>query len=1175
MCGATATRVIPTIAHTYTWVETAAPTCTQTGLATGTCACGATETKQLEKLEHTFVNESCTVCGRGYNYDLVFTRYKDENGDYYYSVAGIGKCTDTEIYIPPYVDGVPVTEINSSAFAKNTNITKVVIPNGVTTIYNNAFGGCTNLTSLILPETLTSTYYGLANLPDAVYTVEENGGRYLGTVTNPYFLLADVLSKSQVTEFVANEATKLIGYEAFFGCNDLQSIVIPEGVLNISNYAFANCMELKTVSLPSTAVSLDNYLFAYCPALETVTVHADNPVYKSAGNCIINKESKTLVVGCVSSVIPADGSVTVIGFEAFANIPFSTFVIPEGIVEIGEWAFEGCNDLTELALPSTLTKVGMAAFNNCDFLKSFTVAAGNTTFYAVDNCLLRIADDALMVSPTGVIPSAAKAIGPYAFFNNNDLKSIVIPEGITAIDEYAFSSCYNLTSVTLPESLISIGNYAFRYCEELLAIELPGKLQSIGTRAFTNCQNLTEVIIPDSVTTMGSWIFEQCYKLEKVVLPANLTTIENGMFANCQNLKEITIPASVTRINGNAFYNCDNLTEVIIPDSVTTMDAFIFEQCDKLEKVVLPANLKTIGSGMFANCQNLKEVTIPASVIQINSDAFYNCNALTTVNYGGTTEQWAKITIYGHNDPLLKAEIKAHSFTVWTQTKAPTCSEYGQETATCDDGCGMVSTRMIAKLPHTYENEACTACGAIQYSEGLEYRLSYDNNKPYYTVVGIGTCTDTKLRIPGTYEDIPVTHIGRSAFNSSTITSVWLGEGITTLELYAFYNCTALTEFIAADTLTSIADMALPESLKGTTVYENGLYLGSTKNPYMSLTDMVDNTVTSFTIHADTKFVGDYALADAHNLESLVVPNGVLSLGRESLGYCTSLTSVTLPETLVALRPYAFRYCSALTQITLPNSLREIAYYVFEDCIALTALQIPAGVTSIEESVVSGCNALTSLTVDENNTVYHSTNNCVINTSNKALVMGCSISVIPDYVEEIYDRAFNRCDGLTSVTLPASLTKLGASAFEQCNNLTSLTVDPANSVFYSTGNCVIEKATGKLVCVAPEFVLPNDGSITSMEGWIFDHRTFEEFTLPEGLVSISQCAFQGCRNLKTLTIPASVTQIDRSAFQNCTNLTTVNFCGTESQWAAMTIESYNDHLLGANIVFNYTPQVNQ
>ena len=230
--------------------------------------------------------------------------------------------------------------------------------------------------------------------------------------------------------------------------------------------------------------------------------------------------------------------------------------------------------------------------------------------------------------------------------------NLLIDNTVTSLGESAFDSCPNLNHVAIPDSVTEIGDYAFYNCENLTEIIIPDSVTSIGEGAFGFCTNLTSIDIPDSVTEIGDYAFCNCY-LTEIIIPDSVTSIGESAFEGTR-LTSIDIPDSVTEIGDSAFYNCFDLTEIIIPDSVTSIGEGAFSNCYSLTSITIPNNVTSINFSTFSTCKNLIEIIIPDSVTTINKSAFYECTNLSTINFSGTTSQWAAITfgdIWNYNVP--------------------------------------------------------------------------------------------------------------------------------------------------------------------------------------------------------------------------------------------------------------------------------------------------------------------------------------------------------------------------------------------------------------------------------------------------------------------------------------------------------------------------------------------
>lgn len=243
-----------------------------------------------------------------------------------------------------------LTYISKKAFYGCSGLTSITIPKNVISIGNEAFGGCSALSSIDIPE-------GVTSIGEEVFS----GCSKLTSITLP-----NTLQK--------------IGYQAFDRCSELTSFVFPNSVTTIGGEVFNRCSNLKSVMFPESLTDLGSNVFDKCPLIESITIGGNEGIFESPlnSNALINKETKTLVLGCKGTVIPED--VRHIGNMAFYECTGLTSIdLPEGIETIGNSVFSGCTELTSIQLPKSLTSIGSYTFNNCSALSTITIPAAVTT----------------------------------------------------------------------------------------------------------------------------------------------------------------------------------------------------------------------------------------------------------------------------------------------------------------------------------------------------------------------------------------------------------------------------------------------------------------------------------------------------------------------------------------------------------------------------------------------------------------------------------------------------------------------------------------------------------------------------------------------------------------------------------------------------------------------------
>ena len=420
-----------------------------------------------------------------------------------------------------------------------------------------------------------------------------------------------------------------------------------------------------------------------------------------------------------------------------------------------------------------------------------------------------------------------------------------------------------------------------------------------------------------------------------------------------------------------------------------------------------------------------------------------------------------------------------------------------------------VKTVTVKKTGHSISGNSCVNCGQPA-SEGLDMVFSEGE----YTVSGIGTCTDTEILIPTTYNDLPVVSVEASAFlNNTAITSVVLPDGITSIGENAFNGCESLTS-------------------------------------------------VTFGKNSQLSSIGPGAFNYCYSLESITIPESVTNIGSEAFNYCCGLRSVTFGENsqLTSIGDYAFLGCYSLESITIPASVTSIGEWAFVECYRLvevwnlSKLNITAG---SEDNGYVGYYAKRVETEPSESYVYTDENGYVIYYDGKVKALINYIGnetklTIPAGITEINGYAFSYCESLKSITVPDSVTSIGDGAFNWCESLESITIpDGVKSI----GNHAFAGCSALESITIPDSVLSIGysafegctalknitipGSVLSIGDNAFKECTaLESATISEGVKSIGDNAFYNCTNLVNVSLPDSLTSISFNTFYGCTNLQT-------------------------------------
>ena len=307
--------------------------------------------------------------------------------------------------------------------------------------------------------------------------------------------------------------------------------------------------------------------------------------------------------------------------------------IRKGTICICFSAFENCAGLTGVVIPEGITEIGDFAFSNCPSLENILVSADNPSYVSINNCCLsKDLRKLIFGCRSSIIPEGISMIEESAFEGCVGQTSIVMPEGVKEIGRDAFSGCTGLTNIVIPDSVTEINGGAFFGCTSLTSIVIPKGVTEIGESAFGGCVGLTSVVIPEGVTEIGESAFGGCVGLTSVVMPKSVTKIGWGAFKDCTSLTSIVIPKGITEIGESAFSGCTGLTGVVIPEGVTEISMNVFRDCTGLTGVVIPEGVKEIGYGAFSGCTGLTGIVIPEGVTEIDCGAFGGCTNLTTIS---------------------------------------------------------------------------------------------------------------------------------------------------------------------------------------------------------------------------------------------------------------------------------------------------------------------------------------------------------------------------------------------------------------------------------------------------------------------------------------------------------------------------------------------------------------
>ncbi|MBR0303950.1 MAG: leucine-rich repeat protein, partial [Clostridia bacterium] len=661
--------------------------------------CGESVTWSLEA-------DTLVIGGEGAMYDyklygsgVTFTPWEDfadqianvvigEGVTYVGSFAFYGCSSIESVTLPE-----SVVSIGDGAFRGCSALTDIELPGGVTSIGAAAFRGCSSLAGIDLPEGVIhiadQLFYNCSSLSHITISgaTESIGSsvfrgcvsltynsyanaKYLGSAGVPYIALISAANKN-VTSCTINAGTRVIAEGAFDGCSALTRITIPAGVVSIGDGAFLGCSALGTISAAS-----------------------GNTVYRAAGNCLIEKRTKTLVLGCKNSTIPSDGSVTSIGRDAFADCTGLTAItVPGGVTSIGFAAFAGCTSLSdvtytdnEINWSAIEISAGNGALEGAQVHFALSASEVDSSGTGDDGLTWTLyTDGTLVISGSGAMTNYElnKDYGIVPWKNKqSSIKSLYIESGVTSIGNNAFASCSKLASVRMSGNTVtSIGTQAFRNCSSLTAIEIPRSVTSFGRSVFSGCSGLTSIKIPSGVTAIMQMTFQNCTKLTAVEIPESVTSISSKAFYQCRALTDIYYAGSVeawgavTIGTENDFLtmssiHCESTIPVDAPSPDTVPgvisgvcgDELTWELDTEAGELTIsgvgamydfPEDRGGVTGAPWGRCsQMIRTVYVMRGVTSIGDAAFLGCSELTDLYYRGTEEEWEALDKGDNEDPL-------------------------------------------------------------------------------------------------------------------------------------------------------------------------------------------------------------------------------------------------------------------------------------------------------------------------------------------------------------------------------------------------------------------------------------------------------------------------------------------------------------------------------------------
>lgn len=317
-------------------------------------------------------------------------------------------------------------------------------------------------------------------------------------------------------------------------------------------------------------------------------------------------------------------------------------VIPEGVRDIGDYAFAGCRRLNFVSLPDSVTNIGYCAFDNCTGLTSVTLPQ---TLGKIGDCAFEYCTGLSQL----VFPSALETIGKSAFGYCENITNVVMNEGLKSIGGYAFQDCKGLTEIDIPISVTNATG-AFPGCYNIQTVKMLSDLRVnlphenvtnliikqgskfVRESAFSSWGNISDVVIPDSVCDIQRYAFLSCSKLQHITLSRNLTNIDWHAFSSCVSLKSIEIPSKVKWLGPYTFGYCHNLEEVSLPYGMTNVWPTTFSNCENIRTATVPS-IFTLKSLFPESYKSIEHVSVSEGEVYVSPNLFEGCYSIRSVSF--------------------------------------------------------------------------------------------------------------------------------------------------------------------------------------------------------------------------------------------------------------------------------------------------------------------------------------------------------------------------------------------------------------------------------------------------------------------------------------------------------------------------------------------------------------
>lgn len=1071
-----------------------------------------------------------------------------------------------KVVLPEIIDGLPVREIaNKSRESAHNAITEIVFPATLKRIDQRVFLGYEHLEKIYFPEGLESigynTFFGCDSLKEVVLPkglnyVSPNAFAYCHNLSsiqvhpdNPYLESIDgvVFSKDRTSLLMYPEGkegncyeipstVRVLGQNAFSNSEYLEEIRVPASVCHIEQLAFSGCKKLNTVMFldqpGSSTLKMDFHAFCRCEKLESV--YFPDRV-KVLGNCIFD-------------------NCTVL----------TTVYLPAGITEIGKEAFEKCSSLTHILVddknPKYESHGGVLFSKGRRTLIAYPPGKKDRT-YQVPDTVQRIFEYAFQTCEnlTEVfIPNSVVSIGDNAFSCCKGLKRIHLPDSIQRLGDSALEGCESLTSVVLPQSLKKLGSYLFNKCSSLIEVTLPKNIQELGHDMFLNCPNLTAVRISEENQRFKSvdGILYDVQKKELLVyppkcskiiyqIPEEIESIDSHAFNNGAECTEIHIPASIDWIYhtfSGSFRECRNLTNFVVSNEnsgyvavegvlfsadMKTLVAYPANKADSVYQI--PDTVVTIIQDAFYHCANLEEIIIPPNVTRIGGSFAWDANFKGCRNL--------KKAFFGYSAP-------AEGIKISLGEPRPQKTYYNMRFEECQD--------LVVHAPRDSYAHYLAVASKWNYQEHKEGPVAKPNVGRNWYMYLLDSDVDGRIILQcmnGKYSVIWNARVSR--FNED-------GEKFEVPDLYTL-GLEKFQELLEQKIKNRIRNIRYGFHVPSVEELSKLTELCELFEKELLAADAEEDVG-----HEETElFCAEYAfkLLGSSVKGCWEEPYGKVVIPEQNAGSpiecidfhafekCGKIKAVILPDSVRIIETRAFKMCSGLKIVRFSEKLEAIGEDAFSHCDSLEKIFLPETVKEIGKNAFEGCKGIRRFYIASGNQRYTTQDGVLFYKDKQALMIyppkkANKVYYIPDGVKRIDRKAFSECSCLAELFIPSSVVTIDDEAFDACNKLKYIHVAEDNPNYVSVDGILFTKDLTKLIVYPAQkqdryYEVPD--TVKQMSWGAFEGNAhLEEVVIGCGLSKIPMAAFRDCTSLVTVKLPDSLREIEPYAFCKCRNLKNIN-----------------------------------